>query len=80
MEDLLIQLVSFIIIFSIKKKKDYSNETPVHWAVRENQEISLKILIKYQAILDSQNDDHETPLLLAVSLNHQNIVQVFFSY
>jgi ferredoxin-like protein FixX len=57
--------------------QDDNGDTPLHYAVREEQARLVEMLVSHcNADVDLMNDDQETPLELASCLESTNIVRI----
>jgi len=59
--------------------QDESGDTIVHWAVRENDESLLRILVQLGAPLQTFNYDQESPMSLALAINHLSLIPLLTS-
>jgi ankyrin repeat protein len=55
----------------------HPSETPLHAAIRNNNERLVRLLIDSGANLEVVNDNDMTPLLLAATLGHSNLLDLF---
>jgi len=58
--------------------QDDSGDTPLHYATREGQQAVVRyLLMECGADPLAKNEDGETPMDLAVSINELNVLSVF---
>jgi len=59
--------------------QDEFGDTVVHWAVRENDESLLKMLVQLGAPFQTFNFDRESPMSLALAINHLRLIPLLTS-
>ena len=58
-------------------KKNNNNETPLHYAIKENNSKMIELLLQHGANVDEMNGDNETPLHYALRMNgNRKIVEL----
>lgn len=59
---------------------DNDGDTALHFAVRENNLHTAKLLIDYGADVNAENHSGETPLLLAIQHRYDRMVHFLLPY
>lgn len=59
--------------------KDINGLTALHWACAYGQLMSVQLLLEAKAQIDIEGPDGETPLLLAASGGHHDVVRLLLS-
>ena len=50
--------------------------TALHWAAKNNDLKSAELLLAKKAKIDIKNEKEETPLMMAIAKNHQDIIDI----